>query len=497
MFEWLGDDVLTLDLDHLDDPAYVRGCTLYHRTASGNRLFLWACNGRLSAAWLTPRPAEKAKVASLRQFGGLAVGRDYTQCLGMFAGPDSVTADTEAGKRWFLTGFADVHFVRIPLWMLLLLFATYPVVVTTRSRFVRWRRRRNGHCRHCGYDLTGDTTGRCPECGIAIEAAVAPARRRPWLAPIRVVEWCRHWRMLIGVIGLSAAAGVAASRWVLDPLVAAVPAVAFIVPLLSALWLVRSCHHAIWHVLYGAGLGIAALVVPLLAWSGHAYGLAGVTEPLFLRALAVRSLAAAVGGSWAMLTWLAVYRVARRQVVEQDGTVCPACGGCIEQMPLGPCPHCGAAFDAARLARLRNRERRRWGRRGLPAIVWILFIAATLWAVIIHGRRSPALNRLALTAPQYWQCLAQRSPAGRGQRIAELRVALRCALLTPVEFRALVGDPDLAYEDENGTHYLYDSPVNGIDRVTYVSFRQGKPASVCWNAPDVNDHSRYKPFTSK
>ena len=22
-----------------------------------------------------------------------------------------------------------------------------------------------GHCVSCGYDLTGDTTGRCPECG--------------------------------------------------------------------------------------------------------------------------------------------------------------------------------------------------------------------------------------------------------------------------------------------------------------------------------------------
>lgn len=24
---------------------------------------------------------------------------------------------------------------------------------------------RPGHCVHCGYDLTGNATGRCPECG--------------------------------------------------------------------------------------------------------------------------------------------------------------------------------------------------------------------------------------------------------------------------------------------------------------------------------------------
>ena len=27
-----------------------------------------------------------------------------------------------------------------------------------------------GHCRRCGYDLTGNTSGRCPECGTAMAA---------------------------------------------------------------------------------------------------------------------------------------------------------------------------------------------------------------------------------------------------------------------------------------------------------------------------------------
>jgi hypothetical protein len=36
---------------------------------------------------------------------------------------------------------------------------------------------RPGHCRSCGYDLTANTSGRCPECGAAAEAA--PARVNP------------------------------------------------------------------------------------------------------------------------------------------------------------------------------------------------------------------------------------------------------------------------------------------------------------------------------
>lgn len=32
----------------------------------------------------------------------------------------------------------------------------------------RYRRRRRGRCEHCGYDLTGNVSGRCPECGTPI-----------------------------------------------------------------------------------------------------------------------------------------------------------------------------------------------------------------------------------------------------------------------------------------------------------------------------------------
>jgi DNA-directed RNA polymerase subunit RPC12/RpoP len=29
---------------------------------------------------------------------------------------------------------------------------------------------RSGICRHCGYDLTGNISGRCPECGLRVLA---------------------------------------------------------------------------------------------------------------------------------------------------------------------------------------------------------------------------------------------------------------------------------------------------------------------------------------
>ncbi len=36
-----------------------------------------------------------------------------------------------------------------------------------------------GHCRSCGYDLTGNVTGRCPECGCAVVSTPATDRGHP------------------------------------------------------------------------------------------------------------------------------------------------------------------------------------------------------------------------------------------------------------------------------------------------------------------------------
>jgi len=59
-------------------------------------------------------------------------------------------------------GEALVHF---PLWAPVLLFVIYPTIAFVRSPVRRRRRRKKGLCLKCGYDLTGNVTGICPECG--------------------------------------------------------------------------------------------------------------------------------------------------------------------------------------------------------------------------------------------------------------------------------------------------------------------------------------------
>ncbi len=60
--------------------------------------------------------------------------------------------------------------VECRLWILLPLLAVYPFSVFVYVPFRR-RRRNDGLCSTCGYDLTGNETGRCPECGTEVERA--------------------------------------------------------------------------------------------------------------------------------------------------------------------------------------------------------------------------------------------------------------------------------------------------------------------------------------
>ena len=48
----------------------------------------------------------------------------------------------------------------VPLWI--------PLVLIALPTFILWlrdRRHPRGHCQRCGYNLTGNVSGRCPECG--------------------------------------------------------------------------------------------------------------------------------------------------------------------------------------------------------------------------------------------------------------------------------------------------------------------------------------------
>ena len=56
-------------------------------------------------------------------------------------------------------------YVWLPLWPFITLFAVYPTIAFIRGPVRRYRRRKRGLYVECGYNLTGNKSGVCPECG--------------------------------------------------------------------------------------------------------------------------------------------------------------------------------------------------------------------------------------------------------------------------------------------------------------------------------------------
>ncbi len=75
-----------------------------------------------------------------------------------------VAGDAQGGGGTFVTSG-----LRFSLWLLVIAFSSYPASVFVRSPLRRHRRRKRGLCLTCAYNLTGNTSGVCPECGTKID----------------------------------------------------------------------------------------------------------------------------------------------------------------------------------------------------------------------------------------------------------------------------------------------------------------------------------------
>ena len=79
----------------------------------------------------------------------------------------------KVGRLYFEASQCIIHLhcqlytARVPLWLPTILLAACPTLAFIGGPFRRHRRRRRGECIGCGYDLTGNESGVCPECGEA------------------------------------------------------------------------------------------------------------------------------------------------------------------------------------------------------------------------------------------------------------------------------------------------------------------------------------------
>ena len=52
-----------------------------------------------------------------------------------------------------------------PVWFVSSVLFLLPLTMIGKPILLKWRRRGKGLCLECGYNLTGNVTGVCPECG--------------------------------------------------------------------------------------------------------------------------------------------------------------------------------------------------------------------------------------------------------------------------------------------------------------------------------------------
>ena len=64
--------------------------------------------------------------------------------------------------------YTPVWHFSLHVWWVFLVLITYPTIAFIRG-VRQWRRRTKGWCIPCGYDLTGNESGVCPECGNRFE----------------------------------------------------------------------------------------------------------------------------------------------------------------------------------------------------------------------------------------------------------------------------------------------------------------------------------------
>ena len=75
----------------------------------------------------------------------------------------------ESGINFWYKSYFGEYRMAIPHWFITLIFAILPTIW-----LYKWNKRRKlgpNACPSCGYDLTGNTSGVCPECGERIQEA--------------------------------------------------------------------------------------------------------------------------------------------------------------------------------------------------------------------------------------------------------------------------------------------------------------------------------------
>jgi len=86
--------------------------------------------------------------------------------------------------------------LRAPMATLIALLIAYPTFVIARAQYRRYRHKR-GHCLKCEYDLTGNASGICPECGTPRKTDIVVVVRDGCVAGVYSSRGCEDGTALV------------------------------------------------------------------------------------------------------------------------------------------------------------------------------------------------------------------------------------------------------------------------------------------------------------
>lgn len=159
--------------------------------AGGNMYMLASDSNEIGLAVLGPWPCSEhrwnSKVYPASESEPVSASR-YPLGVKMFLSRGVVAVNSDGRVPWTVAGRwsglveePSIPYtswsIRAPSWLLLALLTPLPAtwMGTLLVRYEKNRRRRlnaRTHCLSCGYNLTGNTSGVCPECGTRIAARV-------------------------------------------------------------------------------------------------------------------------------------------------------------------------------------------------------------------------------------------------------------------------------------------------------------------------------------
>ena len=135
-------------------------------------LAVWVFSVLFASAYVPPSGQQSVFLA----YGQIGFGNSPSMkpgwaCAATFSHLKVVSAQMpwiEFARQWLGFSLPGTE-TRIPVWLLVV-----AVGIPTGILWWRDRRPKDGLCTACGYDLTGNVSGACPECGTAVESLASP-----------------------------------------------------------------------------------------------------------------------------------------------------------------------------------------------------------------------------------------------------------------------------------------------------------------------------------